>query len=307
MASTHHKVVILGSGPAGLTAAIYLSRANLHPVVFSGPQPGGQLTTTTDVGNFPGFIDDIPGPELMDRMRKQASRYGTEFVEEEITDVDFLKVPFTLQSRSHTVTADAVILATGASARWLGLESEQALRGKGVSACATCDGFFFKEKDVVIVGGGDTALEEATFLTKFAKFVILLHRGDALAGSTFMQERVHANEKIKIKLNSEVVTVLGTEAVTGVRVKNNKTGETEEIPVQGMFVAIGHKPNTNFLKGKVELEKGYIKVTDHTKTSVPGVFAGGDVHDWRYRQAVTAAGFGCMASLDVEKYLSSKD
>lgn len=302
--ASHHKVVILGSGPAGLTAAIYLGRARLKPVIFSGPEPGGQLTTTTDVGNFPGFVEEIQGPELMSRMKKQAEKYNTQFIPETIDEVDFSKRPFVLKGASHSVTADAVILATGASARWLGLPNEQRLRGKGVSACATCDGFFFKDKDVVIVGGGDTAMEEATFLTKFAHSVTIIHRKDVFSASKIMQERAKKNEKISFLYNSEIVDVLGDDSVTGVKIKNNKTGEEQTRDVQGLFLAIGHKPNTDFLEGHIELVKGYIKVTSNTKTSVEGIFAAGDVHDWRYRQAISAAGFGCMASLDVEKYLS---
>lgn len=303
----HHKVVILGSGPAGLTASIYLARANLSPVVFAGPEPGGQLTRTSDVGNYPGFIEDIQGPELMSRMRKQAERYGTKFIEEVVTMVDFSKKPFMLKSANQSVTADVVILSTGASARWLELPNEQRLRGKGVSACATCDAFFFKDKDVAVVGGGDTAMEDAGFLTKFAKSVTLVHRGEQLTGSQFMQDRVRMNKKITVALNSEVKDVLGDEMVTGVSLYNSKTGLTSELKAQGLFIAIGHRPNTDFLEGHVDLVKGYIKVTDFTKTSVEGVFAGGDVHDWRYRQAITAAGFGCMAALDAEKYLAERE
>lgn len=301
----HHKVVILGSGPAGLTAAIYLGRAHLKPVVFSGPEPGGQLTKTSDVGNFPGFEEEIQGSELMNRMTNQAKKYDVEFVPETIEEVNFSQKPFLLKSATHNVTADSVILATGASARWLGLENEQRLRGKGVSACATCDAFFFKDKDVIVVGGGDTAMEDATFLTKFAKSVTIVHRKDTLAASNIMQERAVKNSKISIVLHSEVVDVLGDDAVSGVKIKNNKTNEETKKSAQGLFVAIGHKPNTDFLKGHIELTKGYITVTDFTKTSVAGVFAAGDVHDWRYRQAITAAGFGCMASLDAEKYIAS--
>lgn len=301
--ASHARVVIIGSGPAGLTAAIYLARASLQPVVFSGPEPGGQLTTTSDVGNYPGFAEDIGGPELMARMRKQAERFNTQFIAETVTSVDFSKRPFTVKTDTQSVTADAVIIAAGASAKWLGIPSEQKLRGKGVSACATCDGFFFRGKDVVIVGGGDTAMEEATFLTKFAKSVTIVHRSAEFKASKIMQERARSNPKISFIMDSEVVEVLGEQAVNGVRIQNLQTKETRDLPVQGLFIAIGHKPNTEFLGDQVELVKGYIKVTDNTKTSVEGVFAGGDVQDWRYRQAVTAAGLGCMAALDAERYL----
>ena len=303
--SAQYKVVILGTGPAGLTAAIYLARASVVPIVFSGPQPGGQLSTTTEVGNYPGFVEDIQGPELMDRMRKQAERYGTKFIEEEISSVDFTKKPFSLKTSTQTVMADSVIIATGASAKWLGLDSEQKLRGKGVSACATCDGFFFKDKDVVVVGGGDTAMEEATFLTKFAKKVTIIARGSEgnLKASKFMEERAIKDSKISFIYSSEVIEVIGDNKVDSVKIKNNENGKEKVIKIDGLFIAIGHKPNTDFLGDQLELDKGYIKVKDNTKTSVPGIFTGGDVHDWRYRQAVTAAGFGCMAALDVERYL----
>ncbi len=302
---THHRVIIIGSGPAGLTAAIYLARAEMKPVVFDGTQPGGQLTTTTDVGNYPGFVEDIDGSRLMSQMRQQAERFGTKFIPEEVTKVDFTKKPFSITTNKQTVAADSVIIAAGASARWLGLESEQRLRGKGVSACATCDGFFFKEKDVVVIGGGDTAMEEATFLTKFAKTVTLVIRGDEgqLRASKIMLDHARQDPKISFEYNSKVVEVLGDQSVTGVRIKNNKTNKERELKVQGVFVAIGRKPNTAFLKDQLELTKGYLKVTDNTRTSVKGVFACGDVQDYRYMQAVTAAGAGCMAALDVEKYL----
>lgn len=304
--STHHHVVIIGSGPAGLTAGIYLGRASLEPVLFAGQEPGGQLTTTSDVGNFPGFVEDIAGPELMSRMQQQAVRFGTRIFSEVVQSVDFSQRPFTIHTDKQSVTADAVIVATGASAKWLGLESEQKLRGKGVSACATCDGFFFKNKDVAVVGGGDTAMEEATFLTKFSRRVTILVRGDetSLAASRIMLDRARQNEKITLKYNVSVQEVLGDTAVTGLRLMNSATKQVETIEVQGLFVAIGHKPNTEFLGGQLELTKGYIVVHDMTKTSVEGVFTGGDVHDWRYRQAVTAAGLGCMAALDTEKYLA---
>ena len=305
--SSHYPVVIIGSGPSGLTAAIYLARANLSPVIFSGPEPGGQLMTTTDVGNFPGFEEEIMGPELMRRMRAQAAKYGTSFIEEKITDVDFSKKPFSLTSDRQTVTADSVIIATGASARWLGIESEQRLRGKGVSACATCDGFFFKGKDIAVIGGGDSAMEEATFLTKFANHVTLIHRKPEFNASKIMQERARQNPKISFIVDSEVAEILGTQTVEGIKIKNSKTGVEKVVPVQGVFLAIGHTPNTHFLEGKIALTKGYVQVIDNTKTSVEGVFAAGDVQDWRYRQAITAAGLGCMAALDVEKYLAARE
>ncbi|MBI5037372.1 MAG: thioredoxin-disulfide reductase [Candidatus Kerfeldbacteria bacterium] len=303
----HHQVIIIGSGPAGLTAGIYLGRASLKPLLIAGEQPGGQLTTTSDVGNYPGFTEDIAGPVLMDRMMQQAKRFGTEIVMDNVTSVDFTKKPFTINTANTSYTADTVIVATGASAKWIGLESEQRLRGKGVSACATCDAFFFKNKDVAIVGGGDTAMEEATFLTKFAKSVTVIVRGpkEKMAASRIMIERAQSNPKITMRFSTVVEEVLGDTVVTGVRVKNIESGDVETVPVQGLFVAIGHKPNTEFLGGALELTKGYIKVTDNTKTSVEGVFAGGDAQDWKYRQAVTAAGLGCMAALDAEKYLAA--
>lgn len=305
----HHRVVIVGSGPAGLTAAIYLARAEMKPLVIDGPQPGGQLMTTTDVGNYPGFVEDISGQELMQRMRQQAERFGTEYNSGSVDSVDFSSHPFTLNLGSDTITADCVILAMGSSARYLGLESEQRLKGKGVSACATCDGFFFKGKEVAVVGGGDSAMEEATFMTKFSPKVTVLVRGpkEEMRASKIMQERAFKNEKIEFMYNTEVEEVLGKNAVEGLRLKNNKTGEETELKVQGLFLAIGHKPNTGFLGDAVELTKGYIKVTDNTKTSVEGVFAAGDVHDYRYKQAISAAGLGCMASLDAEKYLHELD
>ncbi|MBU0598349.1 thioredoxin-disulfide reductase [Patescibacteria group bacterium] len=304
--SNHAKVAVIGSGPAGLTAAIYLARASLQPVVFSGAEPGGQLTTTTEVGNFPGFKEDITGPELMVNMRQQAERFGTQFVDEVVEAVNFSGKPFTIKTKSQEVSSDSVIIATGASAKWLGLASEQRLRGKGVSACATCDGYFFKEKEVAVVGGGDAAIEEATFLTKFATKVYVMVRKDELRASQIMQDRANSDPKIEFLYNSEVVEVLGDNSVAGLKIKNNKSGEEKELGVQGLFVAIGHKPNTEFLGDQLELTKNYIKTTDNTKTSVAGVFTAGDVHDWRYKQAITAAGFGCMAALDAMKYLEQE-
>ncbi len=304
--SSHFKAVIIGSGPAGLTAAIYLGRADLKPVVIDGSQPGGQLMLTTDVGNYPGFAEDINGQQLMDQMRKQAERFDTQFISEEVQSVDFSQKPFSLTTGKQTMTADTVIVATGASARWLGLESEERLKSKGVSACATCDGFFFKEKDVVVVGAGDSAMEEATFLTKFASSVTVLVRKskDDVKASKIMMERAFNNPKITFMYNTVVEEILGENTVEGVRIKDTSSDKTQELKVQGVFVAIGHVPNTKFIGDQLELEKGYIKVTGNTNTSAEGVFAAGDVQDWRYRQAISAAGVGCMAALDAEKYLA---
>ncbi len=302
----HYPVAIIGSGPAGLTAAIYSARAELPPIVFEGIQPGGQLTITTDVENYPGFADGIAGPEMMEIIKKQAERFGTECVTKEVTDVDFENRPFRLTLEGgDTVTADAVIIATGASARFLGLESENRLQGKGVSACAVCDGFFFRGKRVCVVGGGDTAAEEALYLSKFASSVKIIHRRDELRASKIMQERVLANEKIEVIWDSVVEEVLGDDAVTGARLKNVKTGEISDIELEGFFLGIGHSPNTSVFKGKLELDDtGYILIYDGSRTSVPGVFAAGDVADHVYRQAITAAGMGCMAALDAERFLA---
>lgn len=302
----HRRLIIIGSGPAGLTAAIYSSRAELQPLVFAGAQWGGQLMWTTDVENFPGFPKGIMGPQLMQEMRDQAQRFGTEIIDLDVTKVDFSKRPFTVATAESQYSADCVILATGASAMWLGLESEQRLRGKGVSACATCDGFFFKGKDVAVVGGGDSAMEEATFLTKFAKHVTILVRGSEAKASKYMLERAQQNPNITFRYNTNVAEVLGETSVTGLKLKNTVTNAEDEFAVQGLFLAIGHKPDTKIFEGQVELDhKGYIKVRDLTKTNVEGVFSAGDVHDYRYRQAITAAGSGCMAALDAEKYLHS--
>ncbi len=300
------RLAILGSGPAGLTAAIYASRANLEPLVISGVPAGGQLLLTTDVENYPGFPEGILGPELMDRFRAQAKRFGTTFIDANVTRVDLGTRPFVLELGAEgTVTAEAVIVATGANARWLDLPSEQRLRGHGVSACATCDGFFFKNQPLALVGGGDSALEEATFLTKFATKVTVIHRRSALRASVIMQERARANPKIAFQFDSVVEEVLGDGKVTGVRVRHLPSGKLTELPVGGLFVAIGHDPASEPFRGQLELdEKGYIQVHEHTRTSVPGVFAAGDVLDHRYRQAVTAAGLGCMAALDAERYLA---
>ncbi len=303
-------VIIICSGPAGWTAAIYAARANLAPLVFEGPEPGGQLTTTTEVENFPGFPKGIQGPELMQLFAEQARRFGTEVVNEKVerlaTDADGA---FTVAAGNAEYRSKTVILSMGATARRLGLESEKALYGKGISACATCDGFFFKNKNVVIVGGGDSAMEEANFLTRFAASVTLVHRRDAFRASKIMQERTLKNPKIKVAWNSEVAEILGLETgkVTGVKLRNTVDGTVTEMPIDGVFAAIGHAPNSSLVKDLIDLdEKGYVKVTPGTsKTKIPGLFACGDLQDPHYRQAVTAAGSGCMAALDAEKYLAS--
>src|SRR3954447_20248477 len=302
-------VMIVGSGPAGWTAAIYAARANLKTLVFTGLEkgglPGGQLMLTTEVENYPGFRDGIMGPELMDQMREQALRFGTELVEDDVTEVDFSKRPFTLTVGDEQYRGRAVIIATGASAIWLGLDSEKRLQGRGVSACATCDGFFFRNKDVVVVGGGDTAMEEATFLTRYANKVEVVHRRDELRASKIMQDRARSNPKISFVWDSVITDVLGERGVEGVKVKNLKTGVEEDRKTDGLFIAIGHRPNTDLFSGQLVMdEHGYILQLDHTQTSVPGVFAAGDVSDTRYKQAVTAAGDGCRAALDAEHFLT---
>ncbi len=301
-------LVIIGSGPAGLTAAIYAARADLAPVVFEGIEPGGQLTKTTEVENYPGFPDGIMGPELMDKFKEQAERFGAKFIQDIVVDVDLSERPFKVTyDEDDVIIADAIIIATGASARWLGLESEEALKGRGVSACATCDGFFFRDKKVAVIGGGDTALEDALFLTRFASEVLVIHRRDELRASKYMQERGFNNPKITFVWDSVPEDILGDEStgVTGIRLQNVKTGAITDIELNGVFVAIGHHPNTEFLKGQLPVDNtGFLKVKHGTsETEVPGVFASGDVKDPKYKQAITAAGFGCMAALEAQEFL----
>jgi len=304
------EVIILGSGPAGYTAALYTARANLKPLVFTGLQPGGQLTITTDVENYPGFPNGIQGPEMMELFRAQVTRFGTELIDAQVEKVDFSKRPFTVWSDGKAYQAKSIIVATGASALLLGLPSEQKFMGFGVSACATCDGFFYKGKRVIVVGGGDTAMEEATYLTRFCPEVIVVHRRDHLRASKIMQERALANDRIRFLWNSEVAEILGNEGgkVTGVKLRDTKTGAVTEMGIDGVFVAIGHKPNTDFLAGQLPLDaKGYVQVKPGSSyTSIEGVFAAGDVHDAVYRQAVTAAGSGCMAAIDCERWLEAQ-
>lgn len=306
---SHHKVIIIGSGPAGLTAALYTARAGLTPLVLEGLQPGGQLTTTTDVENFPGFPEGIMGPDLMEKMREQAKRFGAQCQFTMVSEVNFDVRPMQVITDEETYTADTVIIATGASAKWIGLESEQALIGHGVSSCATCDGFFFRGKEIAVVGGGDTAMEEANFLTRFASKVTVIHRRNELRASKIMQQRAFNNPKIEFIWDTAVEEVIGSKetGVTSLRLKNLKSGEASELPVQGLFVAIGHKPNTEIFVGKLPLDPtGYIEVEPGTvNTKIPGVYACGDVQDHKYRQAITAAGTGCMAAMDAERYIEA--
>jgi thioredoxin reductase (NADPH) len=303
----HRSIVVLGSGPAGYTAALYAARANLKPLVLKGLEAGGQLMLTTDVENYPGFPDGIMGPELMEAMEKQAARFEGEIVAQTATRVDLSERPFGVWAGDEEWRADTIVIATGASAKWLGIPGEERLRGRGVSACATCDGFFYRDRELIVVGGGDTAMEEATFLTKFARKIDLVHRRDEFRASKIMQDRVHENPKIDVIWDSTVEEIHGDTAVTGATLRNVKTGETTEHPTDGVFMAIGHTPNTSLFEGQLELANGYIVVEEPTtKTSVPGVFAAGDVTDVIYRQAVTAAGQGCKAAMDAERFLESE-
>ncbi|NNN07360.1 MAG: thioredoxin-disulfide reductase [Elusimicrobia bacterium] len=308
MSTEQKKVVIIGSGAAAYTAAIYAARASLEPLVFGGVAMGGQLMITSDVENFPGFPEPVNGPELMERMQKQVERLGVKIVREYVSKVDLSKGPFTVESTEGTkASALSLIVATGANAKWLGIESEKKLMGHGVSACATCDGFFFKGKEVVVVGGGDTAMEEANFLTKFATKVTVVHRRESLRASKIMAERAQKNPKISFIWNSAVDEVTGNGHVDGVKLKNLKTGAVSPLKCDGVFVAIGHQPTTDFLGGQLKLdENGYVDADDRTRTSVPGVFAAGDVMDHRYRQAITAAGAGCKAALEAERWLADQ-
>ncbi|MBI4040013.1 thioredoxin-disulfide reductase [Candidatus Daviesbacteria bacterium] len=300
------KLVIVGSGPAGLTAAIYAARGNLNPVVVAGRSAGGQLMLTTDVDDFPGFPQGIQGPELMMSMRQQAERFQARFIDQDVVSVDFKKSPFTIKTETGQIQTKAVIIATGASAKWLGLPSEQKLIGHGVSACAVCDGFFFKDKKVIVVGGGDAAMREAQHLSKFAQKVTIVHRRDNLKAQPALQQLIKSKPNVDFLWNKTVEEVLGQEKVSGVKLKDTQTGEISQIDIDGVFIAIGHKPNTDFLKGQLDLDEvGYIKVTDEVFSSVKGVFVAGDVGDFRYRQAATAAGAGTKAALEAEHFLET--
>lgn len=307
----HHRLIILGSGPAGYTAAVYAARANLKPVVITGIEPGGQLTTTTEVDNWPGDVEGLQGPDLMVRMQQHAERFETEIVYDHIHTVNIKDRPFVLEGDSGTYTCDALIIATGATAMYLGLESEQAFQGKGVSACATCDGFFYRGQKVAVIGGGNTAVEEALYLSNIAEEVVLVHRRDKLRAEKILQDKLLAKDNIKVMWDHTLDEVLGDDSgVTGMRVKSTKDDTTENLELQGVFIAIGHKPNTDIFQGQLDMNNGYIKIHsglegNATATSVPGVFAAGDVADHVYRQAVTSAGAGCMSALDAEKYLES--
>ena len=301
-----YDVIIIGSGPAGYTSAIYAARANLSVLMLQGYQVGGQLMLTSDVENYPGFEEGILGPPMMEKFEAQARRFGTEVIPEDVISIDFSKRPFKVTTDSGEYQARAIIISTGASAKWLGLPSEQRLQGRGVSACATCDGFFFKNKDVAVIGGGDTAMEEAIFLTRYTNHVTVIHRRDTLRASKIMQDRAFKNPKISFIWDTEITEVLGENEVTGLRLHNVKTDEESILPVQGFFLAIGHKPNTDLFKGILAMDKvGYIVPVEHTMTNIPGIFAAGDVTDHRYRQAVTADGDGCRAAIDAERWLES--
>jgi len=303
------KVIIIGTGPAGYTAALYTARANLKPLVFAGPEPGGQLTLTTLVENYPGFAEGIMGPELMDQMKRQCQHFGAEIIHDAVTRVDFEKPPFEIFVGDQKYLSETVIISTGASAKWLGLKSERQLRGHGVSSCATCDGAFFRNQELIVVGGGDVAMEDSTFLTKFASKVTIVHRRDTLRASKIMQERAFKNPKISFLWDSVVEEIhdASKNTVTGVTLRNVKTNERTQMRCDGVFIAIGHKPNTEVFKGQIELDaQGYVETKLRTMTNIAGVFAAGDVVDHYYRQAVTAAGMGCMAAMDVEKYLEAK-
>ena len=302
---TRFDVIIIGAGPAGYTAGIYCSRARHDTLILSGILPGGQLVNTTEVENYPGFENGIMGPDLMITMRKQTERMGTTIIDDEVIDVDFRHKPFKILTSSEEYECRAVIIATGGTPRKLGIAGEQTFGGKGVSYCATCDGPFFRNQEIIVVGGGDSAIEEATFLTKFASKVHLVHRKDQLRASKVMQERAFSNQKIQFHWNSAVTDIIGDQKVQTAVLSDVKSGQKTNLPVGGIFVAIGHEPNTKIFVNSIELdENGYVKLKDHTKTNIPGVFAAGDVHDHRYRQAITAAGFGCMAAIDVDKYLT---
>jgi len=304
-AKNFYDVIIIGSGPAGFTAGIYTSRAKLKTLLISGSLPGGQLMTTSEVENYPGFPNGIFGPELMMNMRQQAERFATTIIDDEVLKVDFKKRPFLISTHSETYEGRAILLCTGASPRKLGVDGEQEFGGRGVSYCATCDGPFFKGEEIAVIGGGDTAIEEATFLTKFGKAVKIIHRRDFLRASKILQEKAFENSKIQFVWNNVVTRIAGNKKIESIDLKNLTTGKTQNLSVGGLFVAIGHEPNTSIFKDQLELDdKGYVVLKENTRTSVEGVFAAGDVHDYRYRQAVTAAGFGCMAALDVEKWLS---